>query len=216
MQIEQIALTTLLAVALLPACHDTTDPMGSATRDTGFPALDAANSTVDPGALTPAPSLVGATAECRADGRWIVCHTTASTDLVNEPITDFGLPCGTIYETSTDVRYGIRWYDAADSVIRKRHVRQDVAGFWSLSPDGSGPVVRLTIHANWYDSGYTNPLDLDSGVRQYHGMITANAPGTGNIGIIAGHDEPDGTHHGVLRGIDDPAVAANLCAALTP
>ena len=216
MQIERIILATSLVIAPLTACDDATDPASSTTRGSGYPALAGAGSAVDPGALTPAPSLVGATADCLADGRWIVCHTLASTELVNEPITDFGLPCGTIYETSTDVRYGIRWYDAADSVIRKRHVRQDVDGFWSGSPDGSGPVVRLTIHANWDDSGYSDPLDLDSGVRQYHGMITINAPGLGNIAIIAGHDEPDGTHHGVLRGIDDPTVAANLCAALAP
>ena len=35
------------------------------------------------------------------------------------------------------------------------------------------------------------------------------------IAHIAGLDRPDDTHRGVFRFIDDPAVAAELCAALT-
>ena len=53
-------------------------------------------------------------------------------------------------------------------------------------------MVRVTIHANWDDGGCSDPLDFDSGVREYYGMITVNAPVLGNIGIIAGHEEPDG------------------------
>jgi len=209
-QIERIAMTTLIAAATLTACHDSMDPV-TASRDTVDPTLATAENTVDPNALTPVPP-PELQPDCRADGRWIVCYTMVATHFVNAPINDFGLPCGTIYETSTDIRHGIRWYDAGDSVIVKRHVREDLGGVWSLSPDGAGPVVRVTIHANWYDSHYADPLDLDSGVREYHGMFSANAPGIGNIAITAGHDEPDGTHHGVVPG---PDAAANLCAALT-
>ena len=101
-------------------------------------------------------------------------------------------------------------------MIVKRHVRQDVDGTVSLSPQGAGPTVDLTVHANWYDDRYADPLDLDSGVRNYHGEFTLQAPGFGVIAHIAGLDLPDGTHRGVFRDIDDPTVAAKLCAALTP
>jgi hypothetical protein len=209
--IERIAVTALLAAATLTACHDSMDPV-TAGRDTVGPALAVADNTVDPSALTPVPP-PDLHPDCRVDGSWIVCHTMSATHFVNAPVNDFGLPCGTVYETSTDTRDGIRWYGADDSVIVKRHVRQDLGGVWSLSPDGTGPVVRITIHANWDDGQYADPLDLDSGIREYHGMFSFNAPGTGTIAIIAGHDEPDGTHHGVVPG---PDAAANLCAALTP
>jgi len=40
-------------------------------------------------------------------------------------------------------------------------------------------------------------------------------PHLGVIVHIAGLDLPDGTHRGVGRVIEDPEVAAELCAALT-
>jgi hypothetical protein len=203
----------MLATALLTACDRATDPADSSTQNTATPAFAAGSKAVDPAALTPAPLLVGAQAECQADGRWILCHTTLDLEPVNEPVAD--LTCGTVYETSHDVRLGTRWYNAADSVIVKRHVRQDLEGTWSLSPEGAGPTVAINVHANWYDSQYADPNDLDSGVQSVHGEITVSAPGFGVIGHIAGLDEPDGTHHGTIRGLDDPAVVAKLCAALT-
>ncbi|MDQ3209283.1 MAG: hypothetical protein M3Q37_11860 [Gemmatimonadota bacterium] len=199
---------------LLTACDRATEPADSSTQSTTTPAFAAGSKAVDPTALTPAPLLVGAQAECRADGRWILCHTTLALEPVNEPV--FDLPCGTVYETSTDVRLGTRWYAAADSVIVKRHVRQDVEGTWSLSPEGAGPTVAISAHANWYDSQYADPNDIDSGVGAAHGEFTAQAPGYGVIAHIAGLDRPDDTHRGVFRFIDDPAVASALCEALTP
>jgi hypothetical protein len=212
MRIERLACSACLAVAMLAACADATDPVDSSTRNPGSASLASTSTSVDPGALTPAPPPT-IQAECRADGRWIICHTMQVVDLVGEP--EFELPCGTLYETSHDVRHGIRWYDATDSVIVKRHVRQNVDGTVSLSPQGAGPVVDLTVHANWYDDRYADPLDLDSGVRNYHGEFTLQAPGFGVIAHIAGLDQPDGTHRGTFRDIDDPSVAAKLCAALT-
>ena len=176
------------------------------------PALTTESKSVDPAALTPAPLLVGATAECRADGQWIICHTTLAIDLVNEPV--FDLPCGTVYETSHDVRLGTRWYASADSVIVKRHVRQDVSGTWSLSPEGGAPTAALEAHSNWYDSHYADPTDLGSGGSVFHGEIMLRAPGYGVSAHIAGMDRPDDPHRGLNRGIDDPAVAAEVCAAL--
>jgi hypothetical protein len=199
----------LVLLALAGACDRATDPTDVPV--TSAPRFVAAGKAVDPAALTPAV-LPPTEASCQADGRWITCHTTLVFDLVNEPA--FDLSCGTLYETSHDLRLGIRWYDASDSVIVKRSVRQEASGEWSLSADGSGPTVHFSIRANWQDSQYADPNDLDSGLRNYEGRISAQAPEGGVIAIIAGLDEPDGTHHGVLRSFEDPAVEAKVCAAL--
>jgi hypothetical protein len=203
----------ILATALMTGCDRVTDPADSSTENTVTPAFAAAGKAIDPAALTPAPLLVGAQAECRADGRWILCHTTLAFEPVNEPV--FDLPCGTVYETSRDVRLGTRWYNAADSVIAKRHVTQDLEGTWSLSPDGAAPTVAISANANWYDSQYADPNNIDSGVGAAHGEFTAQAPGFGVIAHIAGLDRTDDIHRGVFRPIEDPTVAAELCAALT-
>ena len=201
----------LLLAVLATACDHATDPVDPLI--TGSPALGAASQAVDPSALKPAPLLVGATADCRADGRWIVCHTLLELSNADAPI--FDLPCGTVYETASDVRHGIRWYGASDSVLVKRHVTDDADGFWTLSPEGAGPTVQVTAHGNWYDGQYADPDDLDSGVGATHGEFTISAPQFGVIAHIAGRDAADDTHRGTFRPIEDPSVAARLCAALT-
>ena len=208
------SLVLLLTVsAVVAGCDHTADPVESSVESSPTPEFAAAPGAVDPASLTPAPP-PPTEAECKADGRWIICHTTLVIETVNEPGFDVG--CGTIYESAHDVRLGIRWYDAADSVIVKRHVTQDFQGTWSLSPDGSGPTATVTAHANWDDSQYADPNDLDSGVRFTHGNdVSVQAPGGGTIAHIAGRDTPE-THTGVIRFIDDPAVAARVCTALTP
>lgn len=203
---------SLILLTLATACESATEPADAPMPNA--PALSAAGAPVDPAALTPAPSQVGATATCHAAGPWIICHTRLVIKIANEP-TGFGLSCGEIYETSRDVRLGIRYYSAADSILRHRHVEQNVEGTWSLSPTGAGPTARLTIHAAWNDRNYADLNDLDSGVRFSHGTTKVTAPGYGVIGIISGRDDPDGTHHGPNRGIDKPAVAAKLCSALS-
>ena len=203
----------VVMTTLLTACDRASDPTQPSTQNPTALAFAAADKAVEPAALTPAPLLVGAQAECQADGRWIICHTILALEPVNEPV--FDLPCGTVYETSRDVRLGTRWYNAADSVIVKRHVTQDVEGTWSLSPEGAGPTLAISAHVNWYDSQYADPTDIDSGVGASHGEFTAQAPGFGVIAHIAGLDRPDDTHRGVFQPIEDPAVAAELCAALT-
>jgi hypothetical protein len=165
---------------------------------------------VDPTALQPEPP---PGAVCRADGPWTICQTTFLVEVVNEPILDFGLPCGTIYETIFDLREGIRWY--LDGKLVKRFVSQNAEGTWSLSPTGAGPVVTVALHANWRNE-YAVPGDESSGPQTSHGNgFTLRAPGVGVIAHIAGLDLPDGTHRGVFRITDDPQVAAALCAALT-
>jgi hypothetical protein len=194
-------------------CETPTRPSDPSTEQPTTPAFAAGSKSVDPAAHTPAPSQVGATAECQADGAWIICHTTLPITNVNEPVAE--LPCGTVYETSSDIRHGIRWYSADDSVIVKRHVTDDADGTWSLSSQGAGPTVTISAHGNWYDSQYADPNDLDSGVGAAHGEFTLQAPGFGVIAHIAGRDATDEPHRGVFRPIEDPAVATRLCAALT-
>jgi hypothetical protein len=172
----------------------------------------AAGPLVDPSTLQPPPP---PGSECRLDGAWIICHTSLEFHPVNEPILDFQLPCGTVYETADDVRRGIRWYDSSTGKLMKRFVSQDFEGTWSLSPTGAGPTVTVTAHANWRNV-YAVPGDESSGPTIFHGNgFTIRAPGFGVIVHIAGLDLPDGTHRGVARVIEDPEVAAELCAALT-
>jgi len=161
-----------------------------------------AGTIVDPSTLTPPPP-AGAT--CQQDGRFVICHAELNSDAVNEP-TDMVLPCGQIYVTGSDNRVSIRWYE--DGVLVRRFVRQDVSLTLSLSPNGSGPTLSGTGHQNWWG--------LPDGPLAVHGLNTkVSAPGIGVIAIIAGYDDIEGNHHGVLRFIDDPAVAAAVCDALT-
>ena len=134
---------------------------------------------------------------------------------MNVPV-DFGLECGTVYETLDDVRSGKRWYDADSLLIVKRLVFQDLEGSWSLSADGSGPQVRLSAHANWRNTEFPDPFDESTWPTTLHGnSITASAPGHGVIIHFAGLDRPDGTHHGAATGfLDVPEIAAETCEAL--
>jgi hypothetical protein len=195
----------------LAACDSATGP--ATPPSAGAPTLAAASKAVDPSALKPPPALVGATAECQADGQWIICHTLLDLSDADAPVLD--LPCGTVYETASDIRHGIRWYNASDSMLVKRHVRQDVDGTWTLSPSGGGATVSVTAHGRFYDSQYAIPGDVESGVGADQGEFTVSAPGFGVIAHIAGRDATDDPHRGVFVPPEDPAVAAQLCAALT-
>jgi hypothetical protein len=64
------------------------------------------------------------------------------------------------------------------------------------------------------ESKVPDPSDVDSAPTYYHGSETISAPGYGVIAHFAGFQEPDGTHHGLVRSIDDPSVAAELRSAL--
>jgi hypothetical protein len=197
----------MLAAALMTGCDhavDSMDPASGTTRTLAFAA-----GAVDPNTLVPAPP---AGAVCHADGQWIICHTTLSLAPVNEP--GFELPCGLFYETGFDDRRGIRWYNS-DGLLAKRFVSQDAETSWSLSPVGTDPLVTLTFHANWRNE-YAVPGDESTGPQITHGNdLTLKGP-HGVIAQIAGLDLPDDTHRGVFRFVDDPAVAAAVCAALVP
>jgi hypothetical protein len=137
-------------------------------------------------------------------------------DAVNEPISDFDLPCGTIYETSRYRGDGTRWY--VDRLVVKRHVEASLEGTWSLSPTGAGPTVNISGHWS-IKTVWTTPGDSSTAVdtSSSGSDLKVSAPGFGVILHIAGLTDPDGTHHGVTAEFPfTPEVKAALCAALTP
>ena len=172
-----------------------------------------AGGIVDPNTLTPVPP----NATCRDDGRQIICDTFFVEDLVNEPIADFDLPCGTIYETSHYLGDGTRWY--VDRLAVRRHVAASLEGTWSLSPTGAGPTVNISgYYSVW--TVWTTPGDDSTLVETSSSGndFKIGAPGFGVILQNAGltYLPPDGTHHGIAAQIPfTPEVAAELCAALT-
>ena len=149
-------------------------------------------------------------------GRYVICHTVIDFSVEAEPVTDLGLPCGTIYFTATDVRHGLRFYE--NGLLVRRHVTAPggVSGFNSLSPTGDGPRVEFVGHLNWW-STFSVPGDEDTESTTSHGLdIRLKSPDGGVIAIIAGRTDPEGTHSGVARFVEDPAIAEAICAALTP
>jgi len=170
-----------------------------------------AGAIVDPNTLQPIPP----NATCRDDGRQIICDTFVDEFAVNEPISDFDLPCGTIYETSHYHGAGTRWY--VDRLAVKRHVAASLDGTWSLSPTGAGPTVKISGYWSIW-TVWTTPGD-DSTLVEYRSSgndFKVSAPGFGVILHDAGVTYADGTHHGVSAQIPfTPEVAATLCAALS-
>src|SRR5436190_16206626 len=122
---QKLLVVTLASVAALVSVLAT-----GAVGPTTAPA--SAGALVDPTTLQPVPP----NAVCRADGRQVICDTFVDENLVNDPIPDFDLPCGTIYETSHYHGAGIRWY--VDKLVVKRQVVADLQGTWSLSSTGTG------------------------------------------------------------------------------
>lgn len=168
-----------------------------------------AGAIVDPSTLQPPPP----NAVCREDGSQIICDTFVDEVAVNQPITDFDLPCGTIYETSHYHGDGTRWY--VDRLIVKRHVAASLEGTWTLSPTGAGPTVNISGHLSGW-TVWTTPGDDSTQVETIRGSdFKVSAPGFGVILHDAGLTYPDGTHHGIT-GDFTPEVKAALCAALTP
>jgi hypothetical protein len=204
----------LLLSAVLAGCDSGPDPFAPASGDPNHPAFASAGTIVDPNTLTPVPP---PGAVCRADGNGTICHTEVSFAPVNEPQGD--LTCGTVYGTGTDNREGIRWYNTDDKLV-KRFVQQHVDITLTLSSLGLGPTVWLHDEQNWTNL-YAVPGDLSTESQVSHGDgLKIQAPGVGVIvhdaGISFDEGAQEGVHHGILRDFDDPAVLAELCAALTP
>ena len=171
------------------------------------PSAFAGPPTVDPSTLQPVPP----EATCRLDGRFVICQTAFHEPADAAPILE--LPCGTLYETVRDDREGIRWYE--DGLLVRRFVSRRMSGYWTLSPTGDGPRVRISGHSNWW-TDYPVPGDESSEQLTFHGLdLLARAPGGGIVAQITGLFLPDETHHGIFRIPEDPEVAAALCDALS-
>ena len=171
----------------------------------------AAGPIVDPSTLQPPPP----NAVCREAGGQVICDTFLVEEVVNEPIADFDLPCGTIYETSHFRGDGTRWY--VDGKVVRRHVAASLDGTWSLSPTGAGPTVKIS--GSWSVwTVWTTPGDDSTAVdtRNSGNGFKISAPSFGVINHDAGLSQPDETHHGILGEFPfTPEIEAALCAALT-
>ena len=171
----------------------------------------AAGPVVDPSTLQPPPP----NAVCREAGGQVICDTFLVEEVVNEPIGDFDLPCGTIYETSHYRGDGTRWY--VDGKVVRRHVEASLEGTWSLSPTGAGPTVKISGSSSVW-TVWTTPGDDSTAVdtRNSGNGFKISAPSFGVINHDAGLSHPDGTHHGILGEFPfTPEIEAALCAALT-
>jgi hypothetical protein len=154
-------------------------------------------------------------ATCRDAGGQVICDTFVADYLVNEPIVEFDLPCGAIYETSHNHGAGTRWY--VDGLVVRRHVAASFEGTWSLSPTGSAPTVSNTSAYSFWTI-WTTPGDDSTAVNTTSTGNDAklSARGYGVIIQSAGHTEADGTQHGLPFEVPfTPEVKAELCAALT-
>ena len=170
-----------------------------------------AGAIVDPNTLQPVPP----NATCREAGGQVICDTFVVEEGVNEPIADFDLPCGTIYETFHFRGDGTRWY--VDGKAVRRHVAASAEGTWSLSPTGAGPTVRLSQDTSEW-TVWTTPGDDSTMVttRNSGSGFKISAPGFGVILHDAGLTYPDGTHHGITPEFPfKPEIEAALCDALT-
>lgn len=170
----------------------------------------AGGTPVDPDTLTPPPPPGAA---CYEAGQQVICDTTFEVHLLNEPA--FELPCGLLYETIDDVRRGIRWY--SDSLLTKRLVFQQAAGFWTLSPDGSGPRVLISSHANWRNVGFDPTTPEEEWPTTFHGMQFQIKDEAGTVIFqISGRESPDGfTGRGDFAEFESPELQERLCDALT-
>ena len=175
------------------------------------PAASADPPTVDSSTLQPPPP---PDARCNPTGLYVICHTEVDFSVESEPVTDLGLPCGTVYFTATDVRHGLRFYE--NGLLVRRHVTAPggVSGFISLSPTAEGPQLEFVGHLNWW-STFGVPGDEDTESTTSHGLdIRLASPDGQIIAIIAGRTDPEGSHTGVARFVDDPAIAEAICADL--
>jgi hypothetical protein len=170
-----------------------------------------AGGLVDPSTLFPEPP---PGAICRANGAGVICETTFNGSVLNEPA--FPLPCGLIYESSDDVRRGVRWY--VDGRLTQRFVFQNAAGSWSLSPTGDGPSVTLVAHDDWQNRSIDASTPEETWSTTSHGMILRiTGPDGRPIFQYTGLEHPDGTHSGLGSWVDldSPEIQSTICNALT-
>jgi hypothetical protein len=167
---------------------------------------------VDPATLFPEPP-PGAT--CHQTGDAVRCATVFDASAVAGEA--FELPCGQLYETSSDVRRGIRWY--VDGRLDRRMVFQDAHGSWSLSPSGSGPSISFVAHSSWENVDIDPTTSEETWPTTTHGLsIRVTGPDGRPLFQYAGLDTAEGVHHGLgdWAAFESPEVQASLCEALAP
>lgn len=183
----------------------------------GAPGVSAAHTRVDPTTLTPPlkPFRV-----CYDDGQWIRCDTSNTDTWANVPI--FDLPCGTVYESATNVAHSTRWYNQ-DRLLVERTNEERLSGVWTLSPGGAGPSVRIRVDDGWHEH-FVIPGDLSSDVERAHGSYLHVLSLGNDILDVGLRLSPEDTQHGytsfspdsnIFDGTD-PLGAAILCAVLAP
>jgi hypothetical protein len=171
----------------------------------GLPGAASARTSVDPTSLTPPlkPSRV-----CWQLGPYVQCDTSDVNVFDSGEVGD--LTCGTLYEFGTRTSHSTRWYQ--DGLIVRRQIQQSERGYFSLSPDGSGPTVDWLRDFSWNEE-FAIPGDIDSAIRVIKGT-TLRVPALGASLMEAGWALPDSD---ILRGRfeDDEAAADLLCPLLT-
>jgi hypothetical protein len=113
----------------------------AALTSVGGATVASAHTLVDPTTLTPPlkPFRV-----CYEDGPWVKCDTSDPAEsYANQEITEFGLTCGTIFESATVTTHATRWY--RNLLLVERDAQAHVDGSWSLSPTGSGGAGRFHL-----------------------------------------------------------------------
>ena len=178
----------------------------AALTSLGGAAGASAHTLVDPTTLTP-PLLPFRV--CYEDGPWVKCDTSGPTRTYANQETDFGLPCGTIYESATVTTHATRWY--VNLLLVERDAQEHIAGTWSLSPTGSEPTVAFAADNSWHET-FLVPGDLSSDSEVFHSAFRFPVLGAGfhDAGIYL----PDGTQHGHTAFTDE--AKAKLCELLTP
>ncbi|HZM72410.1 MAG TPA: hypothetical protein VFC71_03455 [Candidatus Polarisedimenticolia bacterium] len=174
----------------------------------GGAAVTSAHTLVDPTSLTP-PLLPHRV--CYEAGRFVKCDTSGSGEWANEPIDDFELPCGTIYETAADTVHSTRWYE--NLLLVERDGQQHVSGTWTLSPTGAGSSVGFAADYSWHET-FLVPGDLSSDSEVVHGSFL-RIPALGAAFHENGIGTADGTDHGHLNSFTDEAKA-RLCELFVP
>jgi hypothetical protein len=161
------------------------------------PASAAGRTSVDPATLTPVPP-PGATCWYTTNPHDVTCKTFKDFNADKQPV--LSVACGTVYETSRDHRDGLRHY--VNGLAVRRFVDEEMSGTWSLAPDGSGRIVRISSDW-WSTSVWTTPGDDNTVHETFHGLqYRASAPGLGNAIFWYGTVHPDGTTVGIKNGID--------------
>ena len=124
-----------------------------AVASLGGATVASAHTLVDPTTLTPPlkPFRV-----CYEDGPWVKCDTSGPTEVssnVNEPMDDFGLPCGSLYEQLDD---DVSCHAlVCEPPARRNETREvHVVGTWSPLADRIRADGRVRVPTSGYHEAF--------------------------------------------------------------